>query len=263
MVQQPLPNDIYLLRPLLQASQAALDACTRRWFRTQVAKDAVQNYLATPNCHEHYLQQYTEIDLADVRAYSSELSDCSTLAKYLDREEWVKAWSEWREACELLGNAEADELCKPESALAVADILLAAHEKAAKSAEAVVGIFRALRDRILESLQQAASLKPEKPSWNGETLQLKFRDKCVRRLRPDAEKMRVVLQCFEDANWPEHVQLPSTWDDQTVRETVKTLNKELSSLRFRSANRRGVGNIMLPGVEWILVSPRATPAQAP
>ncbi|QDT71684.1 hypothetical protein [Lacipirellula limnantheis] len=263
MLQKQLPEDCETLKHLLQNSQIALDAYCKWCRRTQMSNDIIKEYLSGQSPYEPLVERLNAIGHVDCQALAGELPDCSLLAKYLDPAAWDAAWAKSRAASQIYEEAIAAGLFEDDPPPGGEDALRVAFEMFQQSAEAVVSLLRAFRDQVLESVEAATTTHPQKPEWNDTTLKLHFRGKCVRQLRPDAQKPRAVLQHFQDAQWSEWVELPDTWDDQTVRETVKTLNQGLLSLKFCSANRKEPNNILIPGVEWIVNDRRATPAQAP
>lgn len=90
----------------------------------------------------------------------------------------------------------------------------------------------------------------DRPSWNADRLELSLRGRVIRRIRSRTRGANIVrvLDVFEELKWPDRIDDPLRrgGDDERLRDTVKSLNRGLSGLRFRAD---GTGR----GILWELV----------
>jgi hypothetical protein len=95
-----------------------------------------------------------------------------------------------------------------------------------------------LDDQLSEAIQ---------PNWNPTTGRLCWGNRTIRQYRRGsiAKNVTAILNVFEEEGWPEHVldPMPGGKDSQRLHDTVRTLNKDLKVIRFRSC---GDGT----GVTW-------------
>ena len=94
------------------------------------------------------------------------------------------------------------------------------------------GTYRSLRREIGEPLDETP---PEAiPNWDPTTGQLTFNGELARKVSQRAENARLILDFFEDLGLPSHIDnpLPGGAISGKLRETVRTLNKKLSIIRF-------------------------------
>ena len=75
-----------------------------------------------------------------------------------------------------------------------------------------------------------------KPSWQKGLGILRYRGEIVREVKPEATNVRLILDAFEEAGWPDEIfdPLPVTEAKDRRRRAVETLNKDLRLIRFRS-----------------------------
>jgi hypothetical protein len=86
----------------------------------------------------------------------------------------------------------------------------------------------------------------EKPHWDGEACELRFKGRLAKELRPIADSQISVLAAFEEAEWPQRIDNPLPTDDkQRMRETIRHLNERCEGLRFR-ADGTGKGIVWEP-----------------
>ena len=87
------------------------------------------------------------------------------------------------------------------------------------------------------------SLRPDRvtslrlPSWNKELSELKIGDEVVRRVRPTAKNLVLILDVFQEDNWRIRVESPFPPDEdgkQKRREAIRELNKRLEQIQFES-----------------------------
>ena len=102
---------------------------------------------------------------------------------------------------------------------------------------------------LLEKHPVAAmqDVKPEsgiKPEWDRSRGELRFRGEIIKIIRKIGQAKHVipVLNAFQEANWPNRMDdpLPGGPDDERLRDTVKSLNSQLTIIRF-SADGTGQG----------------------
>jgi hypothetical protein len=97
-----------------------------------------------------------------------------------------------------------------------------------------------LRDDLLDALGEGpAERDPEKPHWDKQARELRFRGVVVRRLPKPASAKNVVriLDEFEDLGWPTRIDDPLTrgGKDDRRRRAVETLNGRMLSDMIRFA----------------------------
>jgi hypothetical protein len=112
-------------------------------------------------------------------------------------------------------------------------------------------LARTLDTRIQDGLQRIA-LEPtqtrsgqqrEKPSWRVDLLELYAGDRLVRRVAKQAHSLIEILNRFEKEGWPTTIANPlkTSSDPERLKFAVKSLNKGLKQIRFRSTgNGRGI-----------------------
>ena len=97
-----------------------------------------------------------------------------------------------------------------------------------------------LRNNLLDALgEQPAERDPEKPHWDKQARELRFRGAVVRRVPKPAQSKNVVriLDEFEDLGWPTRIDDPLTGGgkDDRRRRAVETLNGRMLSDTIRFA----------------------------
>jgi hypothetical protein len=75
-----------------------------------------------------------------------------------------------------------------------------------------------------------------KPSWHKVLGTLRYRGEIVREVKAEATNVRLILDAFEEAGWPDEIfdPLPPTEAKAPRRRAVETLNKDLRLIRFYS-----------------------------
>jgi hypothetical protein len=78
--------------------------------------------------------------------------------------------------------------------------------------------------------------EPSRPRWDAAQGVLLYEDRVVRKVRPFkvATNIIQVLQAFETAGWPRQIEDPVRLGQQTLHETIRSLNKALRIIRFHS-----------------------------
>ena len=74
-----------------------------------------------------------------------------------------------------------------------------------------------------------------KPEWNRDSGKLFFQGKLVRRVRVhSATNVCLILDAFQEDNWPDRIDDPlrQSCDGQSLREAIRTLNKNIELIRF-------------------------------
>ena len=83
----------------------------------------------------------------------------------------------------------------------------------------------------------AAPPKPATPEWNRETGELRFNDAVAKKVRIAVAGNSVkVLDAFQEEGWPSRIDDPldPSKDQQRLHETIKRLNDNLETIRFRA-----------------------------
>jgi len=109
---------------------------------------------------------------------------------------------------------------------------LASIELALEASFIDYGTHRSLRRQIGEPLDELQSKVI--PDWDPDTGKLVFEGEIVRKVSGRAENVRIVLGSFQELGWPSLIDnpLPGGADSNKLRETIRTLNKGLSVIRF-------------------------------
>jgi hypothetical protein len=115
----------------------------------------------------------------------------------------------------------------------------------------VRGLDQDIQDNFLEiatpniSGESAAlSQKGIKPRWDGERFELRVGDRIVRRVRPIATNVILILATFEEEGWPPTIYDPMAGiDAQRRHETIRSLNDGLSQIRFHGDGKN-------EGIKW-------------
>jgi hypothetical protein len=94
-----------------------------------------------------------------------------------------------------------------------------------------VGKYERLRTAIGEPVTR---LYDDVPKWDATGLELRFHGRPIRTLSPRAKNCKRILDAFHDDGWPPRIEspLPGGRDSRKLRETVRTLNDGLTSIRF-------------------------------
>lgn len=114
-------------------------------------------------------------------------------------------------------------------------------------ADAVLRDELAQLTKETESETEPPAPAEDKPRWDKETHELRFKGQLIRRVRPIADNVIRVLDTFEDDGWPRRIDDPLDPSPETRRisETLRTLNDGLKMIRFR-ADGTGEGIIWEP-----------------
>jgi hypothetical protein len=75
-----------------------------------------------------------------------------------------------------------------------------------------------------------------RPSWHKRLGTLRYRGEIIREVKAEATNVRLILDAFEEAGWPDEIfdPLPPAEAKDRRRRAVETLNKDLRLIRFRS-----------------------------
>lgn len=98
---------------------------------------------------------------------------------------------------------------------------------------------------VLRQACETASPKQTKPQWDKDAGVLIFNGEKIIKYRQRATNQMAVLESFEELGWPAEIDSPLRRSDnvdtaEQVQETVKSLNRKQTSIRF-STNGRGTG----------------------
>jgi hypothetical protein len=108
--------------------------------------------------------------------------------------------------------------------------------------------YRRLLKKIQEQDRRPKTVKH--PAWHSSRGELIFDGQVVRTVRGAsvATSIRAILDSFQRQGWPDRIDSPRLYanDKQRLRETIATLNRRLSGIRFLSD---GSGE----GVRWVVV----------
>ncbi len=93
-------------------------------------------------------------------------------------------------------------------------------------------------EQLLARIGEVDRNSGDKPNWNPDRLELAVRGQVIRAIRSRnvAGNVVRVLDTFEELAWPDRIDdpLPGGADEERLRDTVKSLNKDLSGIRFRA-----------------------------
>ncbi len=75
-----------------------------------------------------------------------------------------------------------------------------------------------------------------RPSWHKGLGTLRYRGEIIREVKAEATNVRLILDAFEEARWPDEIfdPIPPAEAKDRRRRAVETLNKDLRLIRFRS-----------------------------
>jgi hypothetical protein len=117
-------------------------------------------------------------------------------------------------------------------------MIVAGYDAICQGHRARLAALRDLRRRLELSLEGG-----ETPIWNSGSGELSLGPHVIRTVRGAtiAGNIRLILDEFERQKWPHHITTPKDFDSQSLRETVRRLNKGLSEIRFKAdGNGSGV-----------------------
>jgi hypothetical protein len=104
------------------------------------------------------------------------------------------------------------------------------------------GSYRVLCRSIGEPMDKRMD---DLPDWDASAGELSLGGEVIRHVSPQAKNVRKILNVFQEDHWKNHIDnpLPGGALSSTLRETVRTLNKGLSGIKFFCAGDA-------KGVQW-------------
>ena len=73
------------------------------------------------------------------------------------------------------------------------------------------------------------------PAWNHATGELTYRGRQIRKIRSMRRtNIGSILDLFQAQDWPQAIDAPDKWPQQTVNDTVRSLNENLKAIKFHS-----------------------------
>lgn len=91
---------------------------------------------------------------------------------------------------------------------------------------------------LLQQLSLTDRNAPDRPAWNADRLELTLRGQVVRRIRNRGRAHNAVriLDTFQELGWSDRIDDPLRGgaDPERLRDTIKSLNRGLTGLRFRA-----------------------------
>ena len=106
---------------------------------------------------------------------------------------------------------------------------------AVKIAEEIDLLTLTVSKRLLNALgEKHRNTAKGKPNWDRLNSCLMFRDEVVRSIqtRKIPTNPVLLLEKFEKDNWPQQIESPPDWDNEKIRETLRTLNHGLKIIKF-------------------------------
>jgi hypothetical protein len=105
-----------------------------------------------------------------------------------------------------------------------------------------VGYLKAqIRDWLLRELGEKQQVKKvdNSPVWDKSTGKLRLNGRTIRdvRVMRQPTNIQIILDAFQDANWPTQIRNPFINDDNPnlLHQAIRSLNKRLKSIRFHSS----------------------------
>lgn len=96
-----------------------------------------------------------------------------------------------------------------------------------------------LTPQAAKKLLLALGEKPQNPSKDKPSLDrlngcLMFRNERIKNIqsRKQPTNLEIILKIFEQKHWSHQVESPPDWDEEKIRETLKTLNHRLKTIKF-------------------------------
>jgi len=82
-------------------------------------------------------------------------------------------------------------------------------------------------------LRRRLAARRLRPAWDAGTGELRLGAKVIRQVAGNAQNVRLVLQCFEEDEWPHRIDSPfSPLQNKTLHESIRSLNDRLIAIRF-------------------------------
>lgn len=93
---------------------------------------------------------------------------------------------------------------------------------------------QAAKKLLLELGEKIHNPTTAKPIWDRLNGCLMFRNEVIRNIqtRKNSTNPVVLLEIFEKDNWPHQIESPPDWDNEKIRETLRTLNRRLKIIKF-------------------------------
>lgn len=110
---------------------------------------------------------------------------------------------------------------------------------AIKIAEEIELITPKTAEKLLIALEEKTKKTAmDKPSWDRLNSCLMFRHEEIRSIQTRNKPTNpvVLLEIFEKDNWPQQIESPPEWDNEKIRETLRTLNSGLKIINFERRN---------------------------